>query len=67
MKISSNVIFQIVGTALQVLNYASGMIPAKYQWLVAGVVGILQGISGIVSHYSNPDGTPAALPYTAPK
>lgn len=63
MRLSINAIVQVLGTILQVLNLASGMVPPDYQFLVAGAVSIVQGASGILSHYSNPDGTPSAQPY----
>ncbi len=63
MKISTNFGVQILGIILQLVNSYGAMVPAKYQFWVTGIVGIAQGISAIVSHYSNPDGTKAALPY----
>jgi hypothetical protein len=63
MKLSWNVIAQIIGVALQYVNIASGLIPKDWEWLVAAVIGILQGIAGIASHFSNPDGTPAKVAY----
>lgn len=66
MKLSINIIIQALGTVLQVLNLVSGMIPPKYQWLVAGLVGIIQAVTGMLAHWSNPDGTPATAPYIDP-
>jgi hypothetical protein len=67
MKLRINAVVQVLGTALQVLNYSSGFVPPKWQWLTAGIFGIVQGVSGIASHYSNPDGTPATTPYVPPR
>ena len=58
MKFSWNVFFQTIGTAIQVAN-ASGVIPPKYQSLVAAVTGLMQGGVALKAHNSNPDGTPA--------
>jgi hypothetical protein len=59
MKLSVNLIIQILATIVQVLNFASGMVPAKYQWILAGALSLIQAITGILAHFSNPDGTPA--------
>ena len=63
MKLSWNVIAQGLGTFLQIANQFGGFVPDKYKWLAAGIIGIGQGLMGIVSHFSNPDGTAAARPY----
>lgn len=63
MKLSTNVIVQALGTVGQALNLASGMVPPKYQFWIAGALGIVQSISGILAHFSNPDGTPSTTAY----
>ena len=66
MKISSNVITQLIGVAAQLFNQFGGFIPDKQKPLVAALVGIAQGVGAIVAHYSNPDGTDASKPYVKP-
>jgi hypothetical protein len=67
MKLSVNVVIQVLGTIVQVVNLVSGVVPKDFEWVVAGVVGVIQAVTGILAHFANPDGTPAAAPYVAPK
>lgn len=64
MKLSWNVILQLIATAIQVLNGMGEVLPPKYQALGAGLLAGLQLIVATLAHYSNPDGTPAEIPYT---
>lgn len=57
------IIAQIVGIILQLGNALSGVVPPKYQFLVAGIIGVLQAVQGMLAHSYNPDGTPATQPY----
>jgi hypothetical protein len=63
MRLRVNVAVQVIGSASQVLNVAAGIIPAKDQFWIAGLLGVAQGLSAILSHFSNPDGTPASVAY----
>lgn len=36
----------------QITNAASGYVPSKYQFLVAGILGVIQAVVGILQHYS---------------
>jgi hypothetical protein len=63
---SVNFIVQILGVALQGANFFSGMVPAEYQPVLAAVVTIIQGVSALLAHFKNPDGTPAAVAYRPP-
>ena len=62
-----NIIAQVVGTGLQLFNAYGAILPAKYQLLGATILGALQAVIAIVAHNYNPDGTPATVPYVAPK
>lgn len=64
MKLSTNAATQVIGTIGQAINTASGLVPTKYQFWVSAVLGLLQLVSGVLAHFSNPDGTPASVPYT---
>lgn len=63
MKFSTNMLLQILGTCGQIFNQVGGMIPTKYQGLVAGILGGTQLIVGGLAHYSNPDATPVSTPF----
>ena len=63
MKINVNVIIQVLAVILQYANFASDILPPKYQWIAAGIIGIVQAVTGILAHFKNPDGTPAAVAY----
>lgn len=67
MKFSTNMLTQILATAGQLFNAVGGVIPGKYQGLIAGILAGTQLIVASVSHYSNPDGTKVETPYVAPK
>lgn len=62
-KLSWNMTAQGVATLLQMFNAYGAFLPVKYQALGAGILGGLQLIVAALAHYSNPDGTPAAMPY----
>jgi hypothetical protein len=66
MKFSWNLVVQILGTIAQALNALGDLAPVKYKFAIASIVGIVQAISGLIAHYSNPDGTPATVAYVAP-
>lgn len=58
MKLSTNVILQFIGLAIQGGNQVATFIPDKDKIYVTAGVSILQGIVAIISHFSNPNGTP---------
>jgi hypothetical protein len=63
MKLRFNVLFQMSGAVIQLANEHGALVPAKYQWLLAIVVGVAQLVVSVKAHFSNPDGTPASEPY----
>ena len=62
-----NITAQAVGMLFQAFNAYGALLGPKYMLLGATIVGSLQAVIAIVAHNYNPDGTPAALPYVAPK
>lgn len=54
MKLSLSVasVLHVLFVAGQVLNIASGYVPAHYQFIVAGVLAIGQAVVGILQHFS---------------
>lgn len=67
MKLKVNVLLSGLASLGQILNTYGGIIPPKYQTLVAGVLGGTTMIVAAVAHYRNPDGTPAVVPYVKEK
>ena len=63
MKLSTNMIIQVLGTVVQVLNQVSTFLNPKERDTLAAVVGIIQAVAALMGHLSNPDGTPANQPY----
>ena len=63
MKVSLNTTAQILAMCLQMLNQVSDIVPQDFKVWVMLVVSILQGVIGVIAHYSNPDGTPATIPW----
>ena len=61
------IVFQVIGVILQIGNWATGIVPEKYRWIVGLVVALAQAVQGYKAHFVNPDGSPAALPYVAPR
>jgi hypothetical protein len=58
MRLSSNVIIQILATLGQIVNAASGLVPHQDVVLVATVIAGLQTIVAAIAQFSNTDGTP---------
>jgi len=69
MKLTLNwsIAAQVVATILHVLNYASGVVPPRYQPYIALALGILQALGAFIAHFNNPDGTSASQPYKPAK
>jgi hypothetical protein len=65
VKLSWQVILQAIATASQVFNAYGAFVPAKYQALIAGVLGGLQVLIGTIAHFYNTDGTPQGTPLPA--
>ncbi len=64
MKVSVNAVVQILGTALQGLNTVMDLLPARGKFWAYVAVSAIQGVVGILAHFSNPDGSPSTVPYT---
>jgi hypothetical protein len=54
MTKNTHAIAQGVGILLQVLNFVSGIVPPKYQPIVAGLVGAAQATVALYNHPTEP-------------
>lgn len=66
MKLSTHIILQVLGFAIQIGNLVSGVVPPKAQPYVLLVVSLAQAGLGWYNHNFNPDGTPASVAYIPP-
>lgn len=62
MKLSTNVGIQSLGLLLHTANIAVSS-PEQIKFWVSVVIGVVQIISAVKAHLSNPDGSPAQLPW----
>lgn len=65
VKLSVNAVIQICGTLLQVVNAMGVLFPvgsSGQKWILASASAI-QGVTAVLSHFSNPDGTSAKVAY----
>ena len=65
MKFSVNLVVQVICTLVQGLDAISGELTPKQREVAALVVGVLQAVSALLAHFTNPDGTPASQAYVA--
>ena len=63
MNVFLNAIVQILGVIVLYGNQALTIVPEKYKGLVTGIVGVAMGVTAILAHFHNPDGTTAEKPY----
>lgn len=67
MKLTFNVnaVIQVLGTAVHVLNMSTNLFPdgSNAKATVLLVTALVQSAFALVSHFKNPDGTPASEPF----
>jgi len=61
LKLSTHMLLQFLGFAAQGANLLTGLVPPKYQPLVALGISVLQGVTAWIGHNYNPDGSPASV------
>lgn len=66
MTININAGIQILSTVAQIVNIVSPVIPDNKKIWATTVLSIIQALTALFAHYSNPDGTPAAEPFVSP-
>ena len=57
MKVKMHVIYQGLLLVLHAINVYGGVVPAKYQAIVAAALAFTQAALGLYNHYYAPDGT----------
>ena len=65
MTVFMHMLYQLMLLIGQGINLFGGVIPPKYQPVVAFVLGLSQLGLALYNHYYNPDGTPASVSYIA--
>jgi hypothetical protein len=65
MKLSVNVVIQMLALAAQGLNATQDLLPAKGKFWAMVALSAVQGVTAVLAHFSNPDGTSAQAPYTS--
>lgn len=67
MKLSVNAIIQILAIIGQGAAVVSEVLPPQAQKWTVGTLAVVQALTGILAHFRNPDGTPAAVAYLPQK
>lgn len=62
-KITTTTVAQILLDVMHLVNLVQPSLSGKHQLIAAAVIGILQILVNLLSHWSNPDGTPASVAY----
>jgi len=63
MKFSVNVAIQILALAAQGINATQDFLPPKGKFWAMVALSAVQGLTAVLAHFANPDGTPAQAPY----
>jgi len=63
MKVAVNVAVQMLALVAQGLNASIDLLPGRGKfWAMVGLSAV-QGLTAVLAHFANPDGTPAQAPY----
>jgi hypothetical protein len=63
MKFSVNVAIQMLALVAQAINATQDLLPERGRFWAMVVLSAVQGVTAVLAHFANPDGTPAAAPY----
>lgn len=63
LKSKTNILVQLLGIITHAAAMAGDILPANTNETAMIVAASAQALSGIIAHYRNPDGTPAAVAY----
>ncbi|HOQ47937.1 MAG TPA: hypothetical protein PK157_21695 [Bryobacteraceae bacterium] len=64
MKFSLNVAIQMLALVAQGLNASIDLLPGRGKFWAMVSLSAVQGLTAVIAHFANPDGTPAEAPYT---
>lgn len=67
MKFSVNVAIQMLALAAQGLNQTVDLLPPRGRFWAMVALSAVQGLTAVLAHFINPDGTPATEPYRKQK
>lgn len=63
MRFSVNLVIQVLALAAQAINATQDLLaPEARFWAMVALSGI-QGVTAVLAHFANPDGTPVTEPY----
>jgi len=63
MKFSVNVVIQMLALAAQGINATQDLLPPRGRFWAMVAFSAVQGLTAVLAHFVNPDGTPAQAPY----
>ncbi len=63
MKFSVNVAIQMLALVAQGINATEELLPGRGKFWAMVVLSAVQGVTAVLAHFANPDGTPAQAPY----
>ena len=63
MRFSVNVAIQMLALVAQAINATQDLLPGRAKFWAMVVLSAVQGVTAVLAHFANPDGTPAAAPY----
>jgi hypothetical protein len=61
MKCSVNVAIQVLAIVAQGINATQDLLPARGRFWAMVVLSAVQGATGVLAHFVNPDGTPVEV------
>jgi hypothetical protein len=63
MKFSVNATIQALALVAHALNATVDLLPPEAKFWAMVALSAVQGLTAVLAHFANPDGTPAAVPY----
>lgn len=63
MRLSVNVVIQMLALAAQGINATYDLLPGRAKFWAMVALSAVQGLTAVLAHFANPDGTPARIPY----
>lgn len=63
MKFSVNATIQALALAAQAINATLDVLPPRGRFWAMVALSAIQGLTAVLAHFANPDGTPAEAPY----